>query len=59
MHCSKMRTTRSLTASRGIRGACVMGGHAGQGACMTGEGHAWRGGMRGRGVCVWQGDWHA
>ena len=41
MHSSRMRTARSLTASRSIQGACRAGGggggrHAWQGVCMVG-----------------------
>ena len=41
------------------QGACVAGGCAWQGVCMTGEGHAWQGegayvagGLHGRGTCM-------
>ena len=59
MHSSRMRTTRSLTASRSIGGvacvgggACMAGEHTGQGDAWQGEGACMTGGMRGRGVCV-------
>ena len=69
MHSSRMRTTRSLTASCCIwlgGGACVARGHAWRGVCVVGRGHAWkgcvcgggvhdRGGMRGKGACVARG----
>ena len=31
-------------------GTCVVWGHASQGPCMVGGGHAWQGGVHGRGM---------
>ena len=59
MHSSRMRTARSLTASRSIRGGGCGGGGAWWGVGMHGRAGGMCGGGHGRGGVHGRGDvWH-